>query len=811
MAILVEAGWGGLITAPATITWTDISQYVDMVQGIAISRGASDELSETQPGTMTLRLDNADGRFTPGNSASPYYPFVRRNAPVRAAVTTTTARTGVAPWPAAMLSDDFDDERIDTILWPSSYGGAVEVGGKARVPLIPGGFAAYQSARSWTLAGSAFWAKLATLPSTLGSSAASAGLMANSLTAGTRVGFQYSPVTGELRCVSDVGYFDAGATVLTYSPISHAWLRMRETGGTLYWETSSTGTGWTVRRSIATPAWVTSQALVIEMPTSRTGGSTDYVEWDLFGHRVRSRFWGTLNELPVDWEGLESKVTVSASDLFKRLNRLPSLKSCLVEEVLLYDPRAYYPLTEPAGATSAGDLSGRASGALARLQVSSGGTADFGADGPPATGETCLSLVPASASAGKYFSANLGSTFQSDSGLYWKLVECFFKTSTNSRALLGLYSPDLDHELVLALNGSGVLVVEHIEDGPGTRLVQTTTSGNLANDVWHHVVYDEANRAVYVDGFLVGTYPAISGMGNLRGLHVGGYRGARLWSGQIGHVAVYLNPVALGALRAEHYTAGMTAYDGEAADERVSRLARYAGITDVTVWGSTHDPVAAQGEAGTAVMPRLREVEATESGKLFAERDWYGLAYQSRDLRYNPDPLSEVFTIAYADLEPGTSLRDDDQKLTNQVEASRPGGATQRVSAPESVAAYGTYSQQLTLLKTSDNSVLDAAYWTVSRYADPGPELREVPVEAFTMTGYSDILDADISTYFSVTGLPSQAPASSMRVTIEGYTETIREKSHTIQFHTSTSATDSVWVLDDPTYSVLGTTTRLAY
>ena len=42
-----------------------------------------DELSETQPGTATLRLDNADGRFTPGNASSPYYPFVRRNAPIR--------------------------------------------------------------------------------------------------------------------------------------------------------------------------------------------------------------------------------------------------------------------------------------------------------------------------------------------------------------------------------------------------------------------------------------------------------------------------------------------------------------------------------------------------------------------------------------------------------------------------------------------------------------------------------------------------------------------------------------------------------
>lgn len=232
----------------------------------------------------------------------------------------------------------------------------------------------------------------------------------------------------------------------------------------------------------------------------------------------------------------------------------------------------------------------------------------------------------------------------------------------------------------------------------------------------------------------------------------------------------------------------------------------------MTIWGSTHDPIASQGPGGSSVVARMREVESTESGRLYAERDWYGLAYQSRDVRYNPDPLSEVFTIDYADLETSrVQLADDDQKLCNSVDAVRPGGATQRVTAPSSILAFGEYEESLNILKTSDNSVLDAAYWRVSRYADPVPELREVPIEAYTMPSYLDILDADISSYFSVTNLPAQAPAASVRVTVEGYTETIKERSHVIQFHTSATINDSVWVLDDPVYSVLDSTTRLAY
>ncbi|MGW7195553.1 hypothetical protein [Streptomyces chryseus] len=811
MAVLVEAGWGGLIQFPTTITWTDISRYVDMAQGITINRGASDELSETQPASLSMTLDNDDGRFTPGNVSSPYFPFVRRNAPIRAAVTTATARTGAAPWPTAMLADDFDDNRIDPVLWPNSYGAASETGGRARIPVTPGGFAAYQSARQWRLQGSQFSVKYATLPGAGGSSAASVSVVANSVTAGTRVGFTYSPVAGTLRCVSDVGYFDGGATVLTYSGIDHVWLRLREAAGTLYWETSGDGHNWVVRRSLATPAWVSAETLVIEMATSRTGGTADYAEFELVGHQVRSRFWGTLNNLPVSWEGTESKVSVSATDLFKRLNRLPPLRSCLTEEIMVDGPLAYYPLTEPADALSAGDLSGTTAGVLAVTQVGSGGVLAFGAaPGPAAAHETCLQLTPVSTSVGKYMTADLGPDYEARSTSQWNAMEAWFSTSTTGRVIFAVASTDQAQRLVFALSATGALQIEYGDDVLTHFPVAT---GNLADGTLHHLVYDEIAAEVYVDGVIKTLGTVLPPMYNGRVLTVGGFKNTRLWNGTLAHVALHTTvSTPLGAELAEHYTAGTTAFAGESADERITRLARYGGIDSVTIWGTAHDPIAAQGEPGTALMTRMREVENTEAGKLFAERDWYGLAYQSRDVRYNPDADAEVFTVAYADLEPGLELADDDQKLINTVDASRPGGATQRVTASASVLAFGIYEPPpLQLLKTSDNSVLDAAYWLVSRYADPPAEIREVPIEAYTMPNYSDILDADISSYFTVTGLPAQSPAVSMRCTVEGYTETIRNGSHMIQFHTSRSSTDSVWVLDDPAYSVLGSTTRLAY
>jgi len=815
VAVLLEMGWGGLVQAPWSITWTDITPRVDQGQGVTITRGASDELSETQPGTATVTLDNVDGWLTPGNPNSGYAPYVRRNAPIRASVAYYPPKSGAAPYPLAQLTDDFDDGVVDPARW-TAVGGSAEVGGRLRQPMAST-VARHTSVREWTLAGSQLTVKLCAVPAAGGSSSASASWYIYSATSGTRLRWSYNPLTNQLRAAIEVGGADAGGVNLTYSPIDHAWLRVRETGGTLYMETSPDGWDWTVRRSAATPAWVGTDMVQVEFAATRTGGTPDYIEWDYLGAQVRPRFYGMVNEFPVEWEGFLSKVTLSATDLFKRLNKLPTLRSMLGMEVLTSDGltglysflSSYYPLTEGAGSASAGSIAGSGVGALAITQVGAGGALEFGTEGVPETGETAVTFTPASASAGKYLAADLGPQTASDTTTWSPALELWFKTSTVSRAICGLYEPGFDHELAFVLSATGVLQIEHTESGDA-RAVVTTTSGNLANDTWHHLVYDGAYKRVWIDGVAVGGTLAVSSSQSLRHLHVGGYRGSRLFAGQIAHVALHVAQGPTGAVYAATYGA-ITGFAGEAADARVERLARYAGLPSVTVLGSTHDPVASQGPAGSGVVARLREIEATESGRFYAERDYYGIAYQSRDLRYNPDPSTEVFTISYADVEPGTQLADDDQKLCNQVEASRPGGATQLVNAPSSVLAFGPYEQQLTLLKTSDNSVSDAAYWRVSRYANPSPELREVPVEAYTMPQYLDILDADISSYFTVYDLPPQAAASALRVTVEGYTETIRENSHVIQFRTSASSTDSVWILGDPVYGVLGSTTRLAY
>lgn len=78
----IEFAFGADLTAPLTWTWTDLSDRL-ISQGIALTRGRSDEASETQPASVHFVLSNLDGALTPLDPTATYYPNVKRGVPVR--------------------------------------------------------------------------------------------------------------------------------------------------------------------------------------------------------------------------------------------------------------------------------------------------------------------------------------------------------------------------------------------------------------------------------------------------------------------------------------------------------------------------------------------------------------------------------------------------------------------------------------------------------------------------------------------------------------------------------------------------------
>lgn len=91
----------------------------------------------------------------------------------------------------------------------------------------------------------------------------------------------YKYIDGNLYSCERVASVDSNTNPVPYDPVAHKYWRIRESGGTVYWETSPTGVGsWTVQRS---KAWaVPSINSFFIFPTTTTGsGGLPFVIEDI--------------------------------------------------------------------------------------------------------------------------------------------------------------------------------------------------------------------------------------------------------------------------------------------------------------------------------------------------------------------------------------------------------------------------------------------------------------------------------------------------------------------------------------------------
>lgn len=773
--VIVEAGFGFTLYDFLTVDglWTDITEYVDIItSGISITRGAENEQSQTQTGTCTLVLDNSDGRFTPEHTGSAYYPNVIDAVPLRVSVA-TVIKNYIRN---TSFESDLEGGGLDT--WEWSTGVEPET-------VATEAFSGTRSAKvPWN---------------------ASAGDYFRTHVYGLTIGGEYV------------------ASAYVWVPAGDVAVRLRAAGSELSAATSTTG-AW---QRLTVTFTATSAVAEIQVMPSTTPAAGDFVyvdavqvedgtvatAFDTAGAELHERFFGLVNQWPVTWSGMYAKATIAATDTFAVLSRAEDqMRPMLVQEALLWGPNALYTMDEDSTATSSGNEAGVAGPmSLDIVQAGVGGTLEFGAGTAPLGMSGAPLFTPASASAGKYLRAELGSGFQAVSFTEQLLMEVWFSTSTAGRNIVSVSSPDRSYYLILYLaSATGFLTVE--SKRPESAVTTTTVGAtNLADGVLHHVIFDAEAEELYVDGVSIGVFAAILAVEDLSTLTVGASPGGgNLWAGSISNVALYLDTGMAAGNLAGHYECGTTGFAGETADERAFRLATYAGI-GFNDLGTFSTGIAEQAALGKTCLDHLRDVEGTESGKLIARRDSPAVTLQGRSIRYNP---VSALSILYADFEPDDfTLAYDTQKVANQLVLTRPGGATQRMVHAVSKAARGPIGRTVDTLCTTDLVVTDLGNWLLQRYSSPSSELRGIHIEALTMgtAVYRTLLDADVSTVVTVTTLPDEAPASSMAVTVEGYKESIRWQQHDLQFHTSRTETAAVWILDDSVYSVLGSTTRLAY
>ena len=530
------------------------------------------------------------------------------------------------------------------------------------------------------------------------------------------------------------------------------------------------------------------------------------------------RFTGYVEEWPTDWPtggDTYSTAQVTASDRFKRLGQVAKLKSIIEQEYLTDAPAAYFTLGEPDGSTTAGDTSKNGGGVLTTTQVGSGGALTFGANtGPGTDSMPAPAFTPVNDTNGKCLS---GPGVAGLSG--GATLEAFALTSAVVFQEVVRLENGLDSGIAIAFNASGTVSAFSWDYATAPSVTPVVTSAATFNDgQTHHVALTQSvsggtvTLTLVVDGVSRGTTTYTRPMTNsFANLVVGAIPGLgnSVFAGTIAYVAAYITPLTVARLAA-HYAAGATGFSGERSDQRIARLAGYAGIlpAEMNLETGMSTSIAHFDTTGMAPLQAMQDVTATEGGVLFIDGQGL-LTFQSRGHRYN---AAVATTITAPDTDPSLRFISNDALLVNDVTAGRPGSATVRTIDAPSVADYGTAAVNLTLLTTSDNEVADAANWKANASSDINPRLPNLTMDLLTSPGLAaTVLLLGLGSRITLSGLPAQAPASSVDLFIEGLTETITSGGWVIAFNTSPTAGSAVWQLDSALYSQLDVSTRLAY
>jgi hypothetical protein len=541
------------------------------------------------------------------------------------------------------------------------------------------------------------------------------------------------------------------------------------------------------------------------------------------------RFDGHVNGWPTSWLAPGGQVgicEVTATDRLKRLGKPGDLRSMLEEEILLDAPGAYYPLSEPEGSASASSITSATQGTAVVTQFGVLGELDFAAaTGPGTDGLGAPSFVPTSGTNGRYLAADLLTPVGSSTGTS---LEVWFASAEapTGRTICSLQTL-AGGELRLLINGAGKLQAFDYNPAvdPEARLYDFASSNGYNDDRTHQAVLTESRSGstvtwrLYVDGVQLtsGTYTAGSLPAYSRLVVGSDAVSGQLWQGTLSHVAVFGS--AISATRVGvHNQAGTTGIL-ERTDQRIGRLADYLAIPAADRAFDTGDgQVAAQSTSGKQALEAMREVEATEAGVLFCAGDG-DLTFHNRTRRYNVAP---ALTLPASQIDAGASFPGDDFGLVNDMTISRAGASPARSVNQTSIDEFGLYRDQTDIISAADGDAQAMADWRVAAYGTPRVRIPNVTVEVAKLEAnnpslVAGILAATIGTKLRLSSLPAGAPAATLDVFVEGWTEQIDGVvSWQIVFNTSpgdaTSELQSgtVWDLGTAGLSELGTTTFLA-
>lgn len=805
--------------------WHDHSADVSDDDGLSISRGRADEGAQVDPSSMSLKLRNTAGRYSPRNPNSDLFGLIGRNTPARAwieppallprfvldgaaAALTTPDSAGLSitgdlevAWEGALGSWRASTDLV------SKYGAAGQRSWALQV--TSAGFVAlYWSADGTALLGAS--STVAVRAST-GRTALKVTLDVNNGAAGRTVTFWQAPSIGGTWTQLGDAVVQAGTTSVFDST---APVTVGKNANT------SAAAGLQVVRAVWVVAGIGGTVKANPTASTVTSGASSFTDaagavWTVgVGAAVtarRYRFWGEVTEWPQKW-GLkgapQSYSPIQCSGVMRRLGQgATPLRSAMWRGSTSIGATlaGYWPLEDAVGSEAlAAGMAGRrpakvtAGAALAAYD-------GFVASEPiPAlhTGRI-VAVLPAAAVTGtaqvRWLTRIPAGTpngavlarVRTTSSLGWVDV-CYstgggwFARVYNNLGVLGhtsstygfaLDDRDLRVSLELAQSGGDVVVtLAEIEAGASGGLVGSSTATGITLGAVKSVEFN----------------PEAVDLGDLT----------------VGHLTVQSAITTLFDLSSQ-----LAGYRGEAADARLVRLGAENGLA-VHVQGGDTALMGVQGREDLVAL--LREAADTDGGVLHEPRTSSDLTYRSLESMYSQVPV----VVAYTDnlLSPFEPT-DDDQGTQNLVTVTRAGGSsatvedtTSTLSTAPPPAGVGVYDTSVTLSLASDDAARHQAGWRVhlgtvdeARWPVIGVRL-EHPVFLADAVLSEQLLDLDVGDRLDVTDLPVWLPPFPARVLVQGYQETILPFSHTIELTGSPASPFDVAYFGDARYGGPGST-----
>jgi hypothetical protein len=564
-------------------------------------------------------------------------------------------------------------------------------------------------------------------------------------------------------------------------------------------------------------------------------------------------FTGTFDSIVAAWDGgMNPVVNAAASDGFKGLNRRVS-QSFYAETVLDntgFPNLSYYPLSEPAGATTFGMGNPAVTNPpVAQLATSKYGTGTFTAG----NGQGFMNGAP-SATYCTFASTGTGNTQGMSavqlaggpvpSGIVPPAVGpwtwgCWFNiptapTAGNFYALMYARTAQTADPAVssnrayavLAMNSSGQIFFQMLDKaGVGVTVASGTS---YAGAGWHYVTAclaaDQKTLSLFVDSSSASAVSATAlASASYRWFVAGGLFspwGEASWAlnGSLANLELYSAvDASLGnGIRWLYGRDGFYIGSRATSDRFFAVAENYGYVNYVTLAADAGvtSQMANFDTTGNTFLNALQQCVDTEQGLMYMRGDG-ALIFRNRAYRVNQ---TSAFTLdaSRQDIDSNFQVGVDDQLLFNEHAVTRPGGPDIRVrdSTTTSVADNGVYTNAAVgtgnsaklLLLTTDNELVDYATYMVAQYGNPKPRTSQITVDLKKAPDlWTSALLVELGVRFTLNSLPVEAPTASMDFVIESVNWDFSGRSDACRLSMDTSPADTVMymTLDDNVYGLL--------